>query len=491
MFGFKYYQHDISFSEINKNIKDTDYNQMSSGKDLAKNTIIIAMGKIATQMVSFFLLPLYTAVLTTEEYGVVDLVITWVQLLIPIVSCQLDQSIFRFLLDNRNDEEKKKEILSDIMTLSFLLMFAFSIVYLFLTPFIKSKFKYIFLINLLSNVYVTLTLQIARGLGANIVYAAGSFISAGGQVLLNIFLVLVLKLGVYGMLISMFLACTISGIYLTIATKSYKYIQVVNLDKHRLKKYLKYSMPLVPNSMSWWMLNASDRIIILKFLNISVNGIYSAANKFSGIYTTIYNIFNLSWTEQIALHMHDKNADVEIAKLQSTVIRFFSCAFLCLTAVIPFVFKFLVNEKFNAAYYQIPILLAGAFFSAMAGVLGAYYVAEKMTGIIAKMTTLAAVLNVIINLLFIKFIGLYAASISTFTAYLVVFIVRYIDVRKYFKIRIETSVALGTMVLMLLIWFAYYSKNLLLCTLVLVITILYSFILNRALLFSTIYVIKK
>lgn len=464
---------------------------MSKGSELAKNTAVIAVGKIATQMVSFFLLPLYTAVLSTEDYGVVDLVTTYVQLLLPIVTCQLEQSIFRFLLDNRKDEENKKKILSDIYTLAVAVTIIFSLIYMCVSPLIHSKYKYMLLLNLLANVYVSLMLQTARGLGMNIVYATGSFIAASGQVILNVVLVLIVRLGASGMLISMFVAYMCSGVYLTVATKAYHYIRFVKIEKKRVNRYLKYSLPLVPNVISWWILNSADRTIILKFINVGANGIYSAANKFSGIYTTIYNIFNLSWVESVALHLHENGSDEDFTKLQSTVIKFFSCAFLGLTAIMPFVFKILVNEKFGAAYYQIPILLAGAFFSAMTGVLGAYYVAEKMTSVIARMTIMAAILNIGVNLIFVQKFGLYAASISTLVAYLVVFILRYLDVRKRFGIKIELKVALGTILMTTIVWISYYSQNTIWCVMTFAIVCIYSFIMNFQLLKSMIEVINK
>lgn len=265
----------------------------------------------------------------------------------------------------------------------------------------------------------------------------------------------------------------------------------MKIEKKRVNRYLKYSLPLVPNVISWWILNSADRTIILKFINVGANGIYSAANKFSGIYTTIYNIFNLSWVESVALHLHENGSDEDFTKLQSTVIKFFSCAFLGLTAIMPLVFKILVNEKFGAAYYQIPILLAGAFFSAMTGVLGAYYVAEKMTSVIARMTIMAAILNIGVNLIFVQKFGLYAASISTLVAYLVVFILRYLDVRKRFGIKIELKVALGTILMTTIVWISYYSQNTIWCVMTFAIVCIYSLIMNFQLLKSMIEVINK
>lgn len=451
---------------------------MNKGSELAKNTAVIAIGKIATQMVSFFLLPLYTAVLSTEDYGIVDLVTTYAQLLLPIVTLQLEQALFRFLLECRTNENEKKKTISEICTLTIFATCIFCVIYFVACLFVPSQFKYLLLLNLVASVFVAMMLQTARGLGFNSIYAEGSFISASGQVALNVVFVLLFRMGAYGMLYASFLAYLISGIYLLFRTKVYKYFHFTFFSLKEVKPFLKYSLPLIPNVISWWILNASDRTIILKFIGISANGIYSAANKFSGIYTNIYNIFNLSWTETVALHLHENGADADFTKLQSTIIRFFSSMYIGITAVMPFVFSILINDKFGDAYYQIPILLAGAFFSAMTGVLGAYYVAEKMTDVIAKMTITAAIFNVAINLLFVKTMGLYAASLSTLISYFVVFVLRYIDVRKRFNIRLKPTIVIGTVVMTVMVWVAYYSRNVVWCAIALVVTVVYAVVMN-------------
>ena len=82
---------------------------MSKEKAFAKNTLVVTIGKISTQIITFLLLPIYTAVLSTEEYGIVDLLTTLVSLLLPIITLQMEQGIFRFLIDCRKNEEEKSE----------------------------------------------------------------------------------------------------------------------------------------------------------------------------------------------------------------------------------------------------------------------------------------------------------------------------------------------------------------------------------------------
>ena len=114
---------------------------MTKGKELAKNTIIIVIGKICTQFISFFLIPLYTSYLQTTDYGTVDLINTYISLLIPIVTLQLEQATFRFLIDVRNDEEKKGIIITSIIKKLFVHFAVYLGLYLILGNFIKLDYK--------------------------------------------------------------------------------------------------------------------------------------------------------------------------------------------------------------------------------------------------------------------------------------------------------------------------------------------------------------
>lgn len=464
---------------------------MGKGKELAKNTAIISVGKMCTQMVSFLLMPLYTKILTTEEYGIVDLVVTYGQLLLPVVTMQMEQALFRFLIDKRSDEQGKRDVISDIISLTFIITIGFTIIYLCVAPFVNSDYKYYLLLNLWASVLSAMMLQTARGIGENMVYAAGSFISASGQVLLNVVFIVVFRWGARGMISAMILAHIISSVYVALRVHLLKYLRLRRVKKNMVKEYLGYSAPLVPNAISWWILSASDRSVILKFLGVSFNGIYSAASKFSGIYTTLYNIFNLSWTESVSLHMKESDSSETFNELQSTVVRLCISAALGLISVMSLFFRFLVNEKFDQAYYQIPLLIIGAFFSSMVGLVSAYYIADKNTVIIARTSMMCAVINIIVNVALITKIGLYAASISTIVAYVALYILRYRDVKKRFGIQLENTLILSGIIMMIVITAAYYSRNTYICIIFLLVYFLYAFIINRKLLLNVLNMAKR
>ena len=463
----------------------------SKGKELAKNTAIISFGKMCTQLVSFLLMPMYTSILSTEEYGVVDLVVTYGQLLLPLVTMQMEQTLFRFLIDKRSDEEGKRKVVSEVVSLTFFIICIFSVIYVGLSGLISSDYKFHLLLNLWACVMSAMALQSARGLGQNMVYALGSFIAASGQIILTIIFVAVLRMGASGMIFAIVVSQCICAIFVSAKIKLGRYFRVKLVSKKDIKEYLGYSAPLVPNAISWWILNASDRSIILRYLGVGFNGIYSAANKFSGIYTTIYNIFNLSWTESVSLHLKENNSFEEFSKLQSTIMRLCISASLGLISVMPFLFKIFVNEKFDKAYYQIPLLTIGAYFSSMVGLVSAYYIADKKTAIIARTSTMCAAINIIVNLALIKHIGIYAASVSTVVAYLTLYILRYRDAKKHYGIKMEDKLMVSGVLMMVFTTVTYYTRNIIICSISFIVYAIYALIINRDFIDTMLKTIKK
>lgn len=444
-------------------------------KKLAKNTIMVAIGKICTQFISFFLLPLYTAMLSTEDYGIVDLLNTYVTLLIPIFFLQTDQAAFRFLIDVREDEEKKKTIITTIIINILKQILIFLVFFILASIFIKNEYKYFLMTNVIASMCSNLFLQISRGLGDTKTFSIGSFIAGASNIIFNVIFIVPFKLGATGMLLANLLANVSCIIYVFFKKKLYKYIKFKEYNKELRKKMYKYSIPLIPNQLSWWIVNTSDRLIISYILGVGLNGIYSVANKFSSMCIAAFNIFNITWAESASIHIKDKDNSEFFSGIINKTLKLFISLALGIIACMPFVFKLLVTgEGYNDAYYQIPILMLSAIFSIIVSLLGSIYVALKKSGEIAKTSILAGIINILVNLLLIKFIGLYAASISTLVAYLAMALYRYIDVQKYVKIKIEKKLIITSIILAILITIIYYINNKILCVFGLIIIIIFS-----------------
>lgn len=452
---------------------------MSKEKQLFKNTAIVSLGKICTQLITFFLLPLYTYILTAEEYGIVDLLNNLVSLLIPIVILQIDQGVFRYLLDCRGQEEKEKKIISSTVFFVIGQSIIYLIVFALVSKFIHNDYKYFLAINLVATVFSTVLLQISRGMGDNTRYAIGSFITGLVTVVLNVFLIAVIRLGAYGLLIATLFGNIFCIIYLVIAKKLHKYISIKDIDYSNLKSILKYSVLLVPNMLSWWVVSASDRLIISAVLGLATNGIYSAANHFSGVFTTLNNVFNMTWTESASINIEAEDRNEFFSKIFDIVIRFFGALCLGVIAYMPFAFSLLINEKFGEAYWQIPILLLATLFNVFVSFLGSIYIAKKLTNEIAKTSIMSAIINIIVNVCLIKYIGLYAASISTLISYFVMFFYRLLDSKKYVKLSVGKNLIFSFIIMYALSFVGYYMRNTIVCLIIAILVTIYAIYINR------------
>lgn len=453
---------------------------MSREKTLFKNTLIITIGKVCTQLITFFLLPLYTAILSTEEYGTVDLLNTLVSLLLPIVTFQVEQAVFRNLIDNRENEDVKKKIISTGIFSVLLQCIVYIGIFFIISPFFENQYKYFLATNVIAYIFASLTQQMARGLGKNTHYAIGSFLSAFSTIIFNILFLVVFKFGAYGMLMANMLGQIICAIYNIFALKLYKYISISEFKKVVLMKLWKYSLPLIPNAISWWVFNASDRVIVSAILGVAQNGILSAAHKFSNVFITLYNIFNLSWTEMVSLHIDDSDSKEFLNKMTNMMLRFFTAMSIGIIACMPFVYPIMINEKFSAGYNLVPIMMLGCIFNVVVGLISTIYVAKKNTKAIANTSIGSALINIVVNLCLIKFIGLYASTIANLTAYFVMSVYRLYDLKKrYFEIKIDKTFIISTILVLIPILITFYSNNMILYVIGLTIAVVYAYVINR------------
>lgn len=451
---------------------------MSRQKELAKNTAILTFGKICTQCISFLLLPLYTAALDTSSYGIFDLLTTYATLLLPLVSWQFDQGLFRYMLDYRGDLSKQKRLFSTVFITNIIQSIFFCCLLMIINfihriPHIAFLATYVVL-----QIFVASLMQFIRGLGKNGIYAISSFVSASTTVVLNIFMLIVLKIGLKGLFLATICGQVLTLLYIVFAINPLRYFSVFQYSKQEFNQIKKYSLPLIPNNLAWWIVGLSDRTIISYILGVSLNGIYTVANKFSNVFIQFYNIFNLSWTETVALHYQDADRDEFLSNTMTTLYKLFACACLGIVACMPFVFPILVNEKYSAAYPQIIILMYAMLFRVMVGLYSCVYIATKESKKIAYTSALSAVINISINLLLIRKIGLYAASISTLISFGSMLVLRYIDINKTICMKINPIILYSSLILASVLMVSYYINNTIFNVIMLIVVVIYSFTLN-------------
>lgn len=412
---------------------------MNKSKEYIKNTAILLLGKFATQLISFLLIPLYTHKLATEDYGAVDLLQTYISLLVPILTLRLDSATFRFLIDCRGKKKETAKTISNILLVLFGAL-VFTIIISTILPFFVRINNYVPMVcNVITLMISSLFLQILRGIGDNKRYAFASVLAGSFTLIINIILISLLDYGAESILISSAIANTICGLYVFYKTKIHKYFSLKYIDKKIIKKHISYSLPMIPNSLSWWIVNVSDRTIINLFLGASFNGIYTISCKFSNLLNNIFTIFNMSWQESASLHINDHDRDEYFSKMINQLFMLFSSAALFILAMLPLVYTIVVGENYWDSYQYVPVLLYANSWNVLVNLIGGIYVAKKRTKDIAHTTIASAIINIIINVALVKYIGLHAATISTLVSYMAMAIYRAIDCQKYIKLKLKVE----------------------------------------------------
>lgn len=455
-------------------------NMKDREKSLIKNTGILALGTFCSKFVSFFLLPLYTTVLTTEDYGTIDVLQTISSLAMPFITFQLCSGVFRFIIDS--DEKKNKEtiITTGVLVEAFSVI-SFSIIVFLVSRFWNIQYCGLFVLYFSSMAFLEMTQNITRGFGNTALYSIMSFIMTTISVTANIIMIVGLGMKGDSILIASSSAFITAGMLACIRQKLWSYISIASFSRKKLKEMLQYCLPLIPNAISWWIANTSDRLLIRIFLGASSNGIYAAANKIPTIYTTIFNVYNIAWIESLARGASDKHQTEFINTMYKRSLQLFGCICLGIICCMSICFNLLIGEQYKAAYPHIYVLLVAIFFNSVCSLLGGIFTAFKRSDVIGKTTVIGAIVNIFVNFALIKILGLYAASLSTLVSYIVIVIVRYVQVRKIMDLRWPIRFVLEYITMLILTSIGYFVKNVFLNIVILAILILWSVYNNKEL----------
>ena len=281
-------------------------------------------------------------------------------------------------------------------------------------------------------------------------YSISAILSAIGKVLFTVVTVLWLKKGLLGTVISLFAASTISFIFILLSTKIYQLFDCSAFDRELLKRMLQYSWPMVPNSLSAWIMRVSDRFVVAAFLGIEAQAVYAVANKIPSILTLAQSTFTLAWQENASIASKDDDASDYYTSVFGTLFNLMAGFFGILISVTPILYKLLIRGDYSDSYNQIPVLFLAIFFFSMSTFLGGIYVAYKKATSVGITTAVAAAINLLVDLGLINYIGLYAASVSTLVSYVFLFIYRMIDVQKIVAVKYNIKHILFVIMVMVL-----------------------------------------
>lgn len=450
---------------------------MNQGKSIIKNTLIYAIGNFGSKILAFMLLPLYSFYLSKDEFGVYDLFIVTINLLAPLITLQISDATYRWLIDSNKDKSKQVNIIFNGFFIITIISFIFYFIYFILIQFITIQYYGYFAILLATNLYIPFFQKVLRGLGKNINFAISGIIYTFFLLTLNIIFLTVLNLKIESLFLASIISNTIVLIYILNKINIKTIFLIKNLDKEELKEMIKYSLPLVPNSISWWLINASDKYLILYFISVEANGVYAISTRFPSILMLLNSIFLMAWQDH-GLKAKDNNKNsIFFSNLFNKFIVLEMTLVIFLISISPYLIKYLIAPKFIEAWKYLPLLFIGTAFSSFSAYIGVGYQRAKKTKGIFITSVIGGITNLTISLLFLNFIGLYAPALGTVISFLTVYLIRKKQTNSFFKIDVNNYIflflfSLSIAYAILINYDNFYIRLLLLITSILLILIL-------------------
>lgn len=431
---------------------------MDRKKSLLKNTFVLAIGMLLPKVCSYLVLPILTLNIDSADYGTYDLFITIVAFILPITTLQIQSAAFRYIIDARENRSDQVSLITNSIVFVLSTTTITIILWMIASPIQLRLRLYMGCYYLLDVLFNTLS-QIARGLGKNRDYTIFSASRSIMMLAMVYITVSVLNMGIDGLYISLCVAFAVSTLILIYRIKLFRLIALSATSTIELKRMLKYSVPLIPNAISLLILSSSDRVVIASFLGVDANAQYAIASKFPAILSSIVSVFTASWAESATLENSKKDTALFYNNVHSAYTKILSSATLLLMTVTPFVFNLLIQGNYTGGFTQIPWIYIGVFLSGINAFYGAIYLADKKVNNVMKTTLFATIVNLIVDLMFIKWIGLYAASISTILSYLTVILLRRRELKRSYTLNISVRTTLSIVALLPISIIVYYYPN--------------------------------
>ncbi len=424
------------------------YRMNSRIKYLLKNTSLFALSEVASKIINFVLVPLYTYVLTKEQYGTADLVFTFASLFSPLIMFNLGEALMRFLLDKETDDSKIRHI--EFLTIGF--GFIVSLIFIPIIAVLPGVGEY----NIFMYLYMTfyafqqVTVAYIRGKEKLMLYAVCNIINTLLTASLNILFLVELKLGIEGYLMAYTLAYAITGILAFFSGDQLKNYERKPIDKTLAKQMILFSLAVIPNSMMWWIINSSDRLMVSYISGMDENGLLTVAYKIPSLLTTLSFVLMQAW-KYSAINEKDSKDKTEF---NNKILYLFFRTMLLISAVL-LIFNKMIVRIYSTEYFDSwqasSYLMFGNVFLAAATFFGtSYYVEKKMRGNLLSVV-IGAVVNIIFNFLLIPYFGATGATMAAAICYVVIMIYRYVDTQKFLKLIFWTPGNLINMVLFLVL----------------------------------------
>ena len=395
-----------------------------------------AVGTFGSKVIYFLLVPFYSFFLSKSDLGLYDIILASLTILTPIITIQVSDAVYRELHDPTKQSLKSAKAFSSGLSVIFfgLLIFVF-IAFIFYNLFANKIFYELVLIQSSFTLYIFFQ-QSLRGLSLNKEYALMGTMNAFLLILFSIILIYFSTIELRNIILAIACAQFISIIFAIYKINFFKLFEIKNISKAKVYELINYSFPLLPNTLSWWLIDLGSRYIILLFIGIEENGLYAVAARYAGIIALVNSIFILSWQDYV---INSKSKISLNTNYFSSYLNFF-IAFqiglvILLTSFSNELIYFTTPADFHNAAKYLPILLISSAFASFCGFYGAFYLKEKRTKKIFTTTLIGSIINIAFCIVFINYLGLYAVAVASFVGFLITFLLRSRD----FELKVDVK----------------------------------------------------
>ena len=406
---------------------------MNKYKKLISNSIIFAIGNLTVKIAQFFLLPILTLYFTTEQYGLSTTLLDMVELLTPLVTLGIAEGLFRFTVDGTHKNEELMSTGVSVVLCGFIIFAVGDLI-------IYAMFPQNYILLLIPLFFVRgfkkLIAEFARGLGRTVLYAFNGILESIALIGSAALFLFVWDMGIEGYVLALTASALVSMLFYIFACKPFKYIRFSSITKAKLKSMVLYSLPSIPNMLSWWIVQLSSQYVIIWFVGMDMKGLFTAASKIPALINVVSNIFLQAWS----LSSAEECADEKRNKFYSDIYRYYrvliALAVCFVIAITPYISKFLLQAEFYEAWKYSPMLIVASGLGCISAFFGAFFGAFYKPHLGTITTLFGAILNIALSFSLVPFIGVYGAVIANTAGYVIIVVTRILYCKKLVKLEV-------------------------------------------------------
>ena len=403
---------------------------------LLGNTLVFALGGLAVKAVSLVLMPLYTTALTAGEYGTAELLNSAIEIVLPLLSLGVVEALYRFSID---DDVAKDELFANSLLVLGSGIVGTAVLCAFAGVVWGVGHVVSFFVLFCSVCVFKATTQLARGLGHVRRFVAYGLINALAMVIATYLLLFRAHLGVDGYLWSFTIGYLVGGLAAFLGSAEYRLLVPFRADRVLLRRMLVYSLPLVPNLLSWWLVSVSGRYAVLWGSGLAAAGLFTAASKMPSLINIVASVFQQAWQYSTAREIGSPDRGAFFG----AVMRGYSLATLSVAGLVialnrP-ISRLMLQTEFSEGWRYVPLLMLVASFGVISIFFESFYQALKNSGVLMASTMLGAVVNVVLAVVLVPFMGPWGAGLAGAVAYALVLVVRAHDLRRRIDLPIDRS----------------------------------------------------